>query len=72
MHIVYGFIYRSTKTDGKASAVESAVMPTICLAAVGFAEYHQNRYNDKHILFRASLYLSVPSVVRQHTCSYFK
>lgn len=72
MHIVYGFISRSTRIDLKASVVESAVMPNIGSAAIGFAEYHQNRYNDKHILFRASLYPSVLSVVRQHSCSYFK
>ena len=70
-HAVHGFISRSTKIDRKSSVVESAVIPNIGSAAVDFAEYHQNRYIEKHILLSIFLYLFVPSIARQHTCSYF-
>ena len=35
------------------------------------SKYHQNRHIEKHIWLSTSLFFSVPSIVRQHTCSCF-
>ena len=77
--MVDDIVSRSTKIDHKASVVESPVMPNIGSAAFDFAEYIiKNNNNNNNFMApfygwgSTSLYISVPSIVRQHTSSYSK